>query len=158
MKLCIKIFVGAILLLIFAQPTLASDFLWMHDFNIQAQADPSGFRARLTTRFNLGDLQVQTVLGDFADPADAYIALRLGEMSGKPVDYVVEKYKSNKGKGWGSLAQSLGIAPGSAEFKELKEGHDLKEGKNLGSSSHHHNAAKSKKELKARGNGKKKNK
>ena len=33
----------------------ASDFSWTRDFNLQAQADPSGFKARIATRFNLGE-------------------------------------------------------------------------------------------------------
>ena len=104
---------------------IASDFDWIRDFNIQAQADPSGVRARLATRFNLGDVQVKAALSNFDSPADAYIVLRLGEMSGLPTGYVVEKYKNNKGKGWGALAKSLGIKPGSEEFHALKRGQDL---------------------------------
>jgi len=36
-----------------------------------------------------------------------------------------QKYKSDKGQGWGALAKSLGIKPGSREFHALKRGHDL---------------------------------
>ena len=53
------------------------------------------------------------------------MVFRLGEMSGKPIEDVITKYKSGKGKGWGSLAKSLGIKPGSAEFHSLKRGEDL---------------------------------
>jgi hypothetical protein len=103
----------------------AGDFDWIKDFNIRAEADPSGFRARLATRFNIGDTQITAVLSNVENPADAYMVLRLGEMSAKPTDYVIEKYKSGKGKGWGALAQSLGIKPGSKEFHALKRGSDL---------------------------------
>jgi hypothetical protein len=51
--------------------------------------------------------------------------LRLSEMSGKPVRTVEERYRAGKGKGWGALAKSLGIKPGSKEFHALKRGHDL---------------------------------
>ena len=54
--------------------------------------------------------------------------LRLEEMSGLPTEDVIEEYKSNKGKGWGRLAKSLGIKPGSREFHALKRGHDLDDG------------------------------
>jgi hypothetical protein len=104
---------------------IASDFGWTRDFNIQAQVDPSGVRARLATRFNLGDVQVKAVLSNFDNPADAYIVLRLGEMSGKPPSQIYRKYKQNKGKSWGALAKSLGIKPGSEEFHALKRGQDL---------------------------------
>jgi len=111
---------------------IASDFGWTRDFNIQAQLDPSGVRARLATRFNLGDVQIESILSNFDSPADAYIVLRLGEMSGRPTGYVVEKYSNKKGKGWGALAKSLGIKPGSEEFHALKRGHDLYGGNNPG--------------------------
>ena len=123
---------SAILLFTSAPSVFAEDFGWARDFNIQAQADPSGFRTRVATRFNIGDLQVNAVLSNFENPSDAYIALRLGEMSGRPVEYVIDKYKSDKGNGWGNLAKSLGIKPGSAEFHALKEGHDMRDGRDLG--------------------------
>jgi hypothetical protein len=103
----------------------AGDFDWMKDFNIRAEADPSGFRVRLATRFNIGDTQITAVLSNVERPADAYMVLRLGEMSAKPTDYVIGKYKSGKGKGWGALAKSLGIKPGSREFHALKRGDDF---------------------------------
>jgi hypothetical protein len=108
-----------------AAAVAAGDFDWTGDFNIRAEADPSGFRARLAARFKIGDTQINAVLSNIDEPADAYIVLRLGEMSAKPADYVIEKYKSGKGKGWGVLAQSLGIKPGSKEFHALKRGNDL---------------------------------
>jgi hypothetical protein len=103
----------------------AGDFDWIKDFNIRAEADPSGFRARLATRFNIGDTQITAILSNVEGPADAYMVLRLGEMSEKTPDYVLEKYKAGKGKGWGVLAKSLGIKPGSKEFHALKQGNDF---------------------------------
>jgi len=121
-----KLVLFAALLMFFIPSALwAGDFAWMPDFNIRAQADPSGFRAKIATRFNIGDAQITTVLSNFPKPADAYVALRLGEMSGKPVEYVTEQYKAGKGRGWGVLAKSLGIKPGSREFHALKRGDDL---------------------------------
>jgi hypothetical protein len=108
---------------------MAGDFGWTEAYNIQAQADPSGFRAEIATRFNLGDAEVRAVLSNFEKPADAYIALRLGEMSGRPISYVVDRYRQDKGNGWGVLAKSLGIKPGSEEFHALKRGHDVYWGK-----------------------------
>ena len=103
----------------------AGDFGWTNNFNIRAEADPSGFRAELAARFKIGDTQINAVLSNVDKPADAYIVLRLGEMSARPTDYVIEKYRSGKGKGWGALAQSLGIKPGSKEFHDLKRGSDI---------------------------------
>ena len=47
-------------------------------------------------------------------------------------DYVIERYRSGKGKGWGALAQSLGIKPGSKEFHDLKRGSDMYDDDNRG--------------------------
>ena len=125
MKL-LKIMFLAILLSV---PSIASagDFDWIKDLNIQAQADPSGFRARLGARFRIGDAEINAVLSNVEYPGDAYMVLRLGEMSNRPTDYVVNQYRTGKGKGWGALAKSLGIKPGSDEFHALKNGHDLYE-------------------------------
>jgi hypothetical protein len=37
----------------------------------------------------------------------------------------MERYRKGKGKGWGELAKSLGIKPGSREFHALKRDDDL---------------------------------
>jgi len=132
MKLCQILFIASMVLLAVSSTAIASDFDWTKDLNIQAQADPSGFRARLATRFKIGDLHVDAVLSNVDDPADAYIMLRLGEMSGRPVEHVIEQYSHSKGKGWGALAKSLGIKPGSQEFHALKRGHDLNESNRRG--------------------------
>lgn len=124
----LKVFMVALISMLALTSTVtAGDFDWTRNLNIQAQADPSGFRARLGTRFKIGDVQVDAVLSNVNDPVDAYLVMRLGEMSGRPVGQVVEKYKHKKGKGWGALAKSLGIKPGSQEFHALKQGHDLYE-------------------------------
>ncbi len=125
MKHAKALFLTAALLLSLSSGVLAADFDWVRDFNLKAEADPSGFRARLAARFKIGDLEIGTVLSTCEKPADAYIVLRLGEMSNRPTEYVIERYKIDKAKGWGVLAKSLGIKPGSREFHALKRGSDL---------------------------------
>jgi hypothetical protein len=117
-----------------ASVVAAGAFDWTKDLNIRAEANRDGFRAQLSTRFKIGGAEIKVILGNVDSPADAYMVLRLGEMSGKPLDYVLEQYRNQKGKGWGVLAKSLGIKPGSPEFKALKAGHDLggKAGKGKG--------------------------
>jgi len=127
-------FILSMVLLLGSSAATAGDFDWIKDFNIKAEADPDGFRARLAARFDLGDIQIETVLGNIEEPADAYVVLRLGEMSGKPYDHVMGKYNSCRGKGWGSLAKSLGIKPGSKEFMALKNRDDFYHDKNKGKS------------------------
>jgi hypothetical protein len=122
------VFGVTLILLLFSSIAVAKDFGWVDDFNVQAQADPSGFRARLATRFQIGDAQISAVLGNVSSPADAYIVFRMGEMSGLPTDRVMGEYQSGKGKGWGVIAKHLGIKPGSKEFHSLKRGQDLYNG------------------------------
>ena len=119
------LFVVSMVLLLFSSAAVAGDFGWTKDFNIKAEADPSGFRASLAARFKIGNAQIEIVLNNVEKPSDAYLVLKLGEMSKQPIENVIEKYKSGKGKGWGALAKSLGINPGSKEFHALKRGHDL---------------------------------
>ena len=117
----------SVVLIIFFTATVASagDFDWTRDLNIKAEVDPSGFRAQLSTRFKIGDAQVKVVLGKVDRPADAYMVFRLGELSSRSADYVLNKYKTEKSNGWGALAKSLGIKPGSREFHALKQGSDI---------------------------------
>ena len=124
-----KLLKRVLLAILLSVPSVATagDFDWIKDLNIQAQADPSGVRARLGARFRIGDAEINAVLSNVEYPGDAYMVLRLGEMSNRPTDYVVNQYRSGKGKGWGALAKSLGIKPGSDEFHALKNGHDLYE-------------------------------
>ena len=125
MKLIKILFSALMMLLLVSSISVAGDFDWIKDFNIKANIDPSGFRARLATRFRIGNAKIEAVISNVEKPADAYIVFRLGEMSGQSTDYVVEKYKVGKGKGWGALAKSLGIKPGSSEFHDLKRSDDL---------------------------------
>lgn len=127
MKTATILLCALLLSFVLAPASMAGGFDWIEDFNIKAEADPSGFKAKLEARFKIGDAEVDAVLSTVDDPADAYIVLRLGEMSRQPTEKVIRKYKSGKGKGWGVLAKSLGIKPGSKEFKALKNGEDFKE-------------------------------
>lgn len=130
-------FTLSLMLLLVASPlrAMSADFDWLKELNITAVNDLSGFKARLAARFQIGEAQVSTVISNVAQPADAYMVLRLGEMSGRPTDDVIKTYQSSKDKGWGVLAKSMGINPGSKEFHALKRNGDLysaetKNGKN----------------------------
>ena len=132
MKLLKILLLASIVQLAVFSVAVAGDFGWLSDLSNKAQADLSDFRARLAVRFNVGDAEIEAVLSNVEKPADAYIVLRLGEMSRHQTDYVIAKYRSNKGKGWGALAKSLGIKPGSREFHALKRGHDLYDARGSG--------------------------
>jgi hypothetical protein len=108
-----------------AATAVAGDFDWLKQLSVQAEKDPSGFKAQLATRFKINGTEVNAVVGNVGSHADAYMVLRLQEMSHQPRERVVEEYRKHKGGGWGEMAKNLGIKPGSAEFHELKRGHDL---------------------------------
>lgn len=133
----------------------AADFGWMRDLNTTAEADPSGYKTRLSNRFNIGETAVNDVLHVAENPADAYMLLRLGEMSSTPTDQVIQRYNSDKDKGWGALAKSLNIKPGSPEFHALKNGDDIDTGK---AKSTENNKVKEKKKEKVKGKDKGNNK
>jgi hypothetical protein len=131
MKLVKILFAFLTILSFFSSLAIAGDFDWFRDLSIQAEADPSGFRMRLGARFKIGDVEIDAVLSNVEKPADAYMVLRLAEMSRQPTDYVMTQYRSTGNKGWGVVAKNLGIKPGSKEFHALKNGHDLNEDRNM---------------------------
>ena len=122
------LFIFTLLLFTFSAPAVAGDFNWVNDFNIQARTNPMGFRASLAARFDLSRAQALAVIRSCDSPADAYIILRLSEISRKPGDSVTNEYRRYKDKGWGYMASSLGIKPGSEDFHNLKLDHDLHRG------------------------------
>ena len=137
MKLFKILLISSMAILVVSSAAIASDFGWTRNFNIQAKADPPGFRTRLAARIDLSDVQVIALRYIFDSPADAYIMLRLGEMQGmlkrlsrEQGIEAIKKYRSNKGKGWDALAESLGVEPGSKEYHALKRNHDLHGGNN----------------------------
>ncbi|MEN8123420.1 MAG: hypothetical protein ABFS35_23995 [Bacteroidota bacterium] len=125
MKTLKTFFIISVITLFSSAFAIAGDFDWMKNFNIRAEADPSGFRVRLATRFKVGNVEIDAVLKNVTNPADAYMIFRYGEMSSRSTSQVMERYRNKKG--WGVLAKSLGIKAGSQEFHSLKRNHDMGE-------------------------------
>jgi len=115
---------AAILLALFSGLAVAGGGLdsFLDNLNIQARVDMNDFSAKLSSQFGVPLLQVQAVIETVAAPADAFMCFQLGHMSRKPYQKVVEVYQTKRGKGWGVIAKSLGIKPGSPEFHALKRG------------------------------------
>jgi len=55
-------------------------------------------------------------------PGDVYYACALASVIGRPCRYVVDTWERDHAQGWGNVARTLGIKPGSAEFHRLKKG------------------------------------
>ena len=119
-----KIVFAVIVLVLFGSPVAARGGLdsFLDNLNIQARADMHGFSVKLSTQFGVPLPQVQAVIKSVAAPADAFMCFQLGQMSRNPYEQVVQVYQTSRGKGWGVIAKSLGIKPGSPEFHALKRG------------------------------------
>jgi hypothetical protein len=93
----------------------------LNEIGASAKLDLPGFTVEVSLQWGLPQAQVQAVLTQGFQPAEVYLAAALANLSGKPVNVVIETYKKNKAKGWGFVAKELGIKPGSKEFKALKD-------------------------------------
>jgi len=103
----------------------------IQDLNIRAEGNIGGFKAEMGARFGISGSHLDLAFRSVDSPADAAIVLWLGKCAGMPVPTVLERYRAHHGQGWGAVARSLGIKPGSAAFHALKEGNLLSQpGKN----------------------------
>ena len=85
-----------------------SEEQWKQTYNDMAEQDPAGFRAKLATRFKISNEQLDTVFASVDSPADVVMVLSYASNSGKPIDYVLEKYRTENGN-WTAIAKSLGM-------------------------------------------------
>jgi len=127
MKLKSFLLATASFVLLSGSALVAADFDWMVNLNLRSDSDPYAYRSGLASRFGLPESQLSVVLNSVGAPADAYMVLRLSELSGRSHEDVLRYYQANKHKGWGAMAKDLGIKPGSSEFKALKAGHDMRD-------------------------------
>ena len=95
---------------------------YLNSLNVSADADFGDFRTGLGAHFGASGVELDHVFLSVYHPADAALCFWLARASRQPMDVVLRQYKSTGKKSWGALAQSLGIKPGSAEFKALKAG------------------------------------
>jgi hypothetical protein len=95
---------------------------YIRSLNVVAEGDIGGFRTRLGAHFGTSGTTLDLVLSSGASPGEAAVLLWLGQRSNTPMETVLQTYQSQKGQGWGAIAKSLGIKPGSADFHALKEG------------------------------------
>lgn len=95
---------------------------FLQGVNKQALSDIRNFNDKLSRQFGIPVPNVDAIVRSVPNPADAFMILHLGQIAHVAPEVVLEKYKRSKGKAWGSLAQELGIKPGSREFHALKRG------------------------------------
>lgn len=125
MNLIKSLLIATLVQLMIASIAVAGEYDWLKNLNIRAEADSSGFRMKLATRFRMGTSEINAVVNNVDKASDAYMVLRLGEMTHRPLNEVLHVYHSNNKTGWGRMAKQLGIKPGSKAFHALKRGQDL---------------------------------
>ena len=116
------IFVLCFFIIAMATSAHADLNIFLGDLNQQAQGSPLDYNTKLSNQFGVPQPQIATLLGSVAAPADAYMCLQVAQMLGIPHTQVLRSYNTHRNKGWGAIAQELGIMPGSPEFHALKNG------------------------------------
>jgi hypothetical protein len=98
--------------------------LSLRDINVEAEHSLPSYYSSMRVNFGTPPSVLDHLLyHEMLSPADAFMAVRLSILIGKPVDEVVTVYRHHKKKGgWGEIAKSMGIKPGSKAFHELKNG------------------------------------
>lgn len=93
------------------------------DINAYGRRYPDAFADELARYHGAPRDYVATLLADPAwTPGDVYFACALAQSIGRACRHVADEWQSNPGEGWGAMARTLGVKPGSAEFKALKDG------------------------------------
>jgi len=103
-------------------PSQANLESFLADLNAQAQVDLPGFKARLSTQFAVPLPEIDSLIASVRLPGDVFMVLQLGHMAHQPRPAVLRTYQRQRGQGWGAMAKSLGIKPGSPAFHALKRG------------------------------------
>lgn len=93
----------------------------LNEINVSAKADLDGFKADLTATFGVTPKNLDYMISINMEPAEMYFALEISVAVNKPIETVIDTYETHRDKGWGYIAQELGIKPGSPEFHALKD-------------------------------------
>ena len=96
--------------------------IFLVDLDNQAREDRVGYVDSIGQHFGIPAREVEDVMRRTSRPSDAFMIFELGRMLGLDRDRVMRTYEGGKGKGWGVMAQEMGIKPGSKEFHALKRG------------------------------------
>lgn len=106
-----------------AGQAMADDLdIFLDDLDNQAREDRVGYVDGIGRHFGIPAREVEDVLRSSRRPSDAFMIFELGRTLGLDRDRVMRTYEGGKGKGWGAMAQEMGIKPGSKEFHALKRG------------------------------------
>ncbi len=96
--------------------------LMLGDLNIYARGDTENFITDLGVSYGVPEGEISVLLSKHhMEPSDVYMAVRLSNMTGRSLSHVAGMHRKTKGRGWGAIANSLGIKPGSKQFHALKD-------------------------------------
>jgi hypothetical protein len=157
-----RLLIHLCLLLLCSTPAMASGLdTFLDNLNAQVSTDRHGTVARVGSHFGIPYSDVEVIMGTTGNLADAFMVFQLGRMTGLSRDRILGAYRAQKGNGWGAIAKSLGIKPGSAEFHALKNGDfgfSARNGQGNGKGGRKDSGKKNMQQHSNHGNGKGKNK
>jgi len=110
--------------LLMSSALMAAEFDWMVGINVRSHSDPSAYRYGLIDRFSYGEPEIIYILDSVREPADAYMILRLAELSHRPPEYVLRLYRERRFTRWDDYASFLGIRE-LPTYHELYRHHDI---------------------------------
>jgi len=128
----VKTFFSIVLLLVFCwspaafagDATPTGDAGWdsaVSKLNADAHSASQQFAPKMDQRYGFNEGVANGFMEKYGLTfGDACIAMKLSVLSNHSLDQVMGAYEFHRERGWGAVAQSLGIAPGSREFHELK--------------------------------------
>jgi hypothetical protein len=119
-----KILAAATLAAAVAFPSVALADLesFLRSVDAKAKSDIRNFNAQLSAQFGIPVPNIEVIVRSVPRPSDAFMVLHVSQTTRSDPDRVLRTYKANQGKGWGVVAQRMGIKPGSPEFHALKRG------------------------------------
>ena len=119
-----KILAAAALAAAVALPSVALADLesFLRSVDAKAKSDIRSFNSQLAAQFGLPVPNVEAIMKSVPRPADAFMVLHVSQTTHQDPERVLKTYHQHQGKGWGVMAQRMGIRPGSPEFHALKNG------------------------------------
>ena len=96
------------------------------NLDIKANGNINDFISALGIKYKVPTTDINNLIVDYGfSPSETYMAVSIGSLTNHTITEVADLYKENKSRGWGNVARSMGIKPGSREFHQLKNNVDL---------------------------------
>jgi len=96
--------------------------LVLSNLNVEAGVHIDAFVSELSISYSVPKVQIEDLVYKMRMPfGDVFVSVWLSSSMKKPLSAVVKEYEVNKDKGWGVMAKTLGIKPGSDAFHSLKK-------------------------------------